>query len=453
MRLLLRLCGLGVFVSAVAVACGGPEFSSDGNQGGTGSGATGAVGATGGSGAVAAAGGTAGGGTTLCDDPKDCDDTDPCTTDVCLGTGVCDHDALCGGAQPFCCGNGKCSECCSAADCNDHIDCTDDTCFAGVCNFLPGDSCGSGAYCSTNPVDGPSGCVMVEDCEVDADCDHGDPCTKDACVDHKCTHPVCPQGGTCCPGLGCGSCCGDSQCPSDDPCRPSTCGADLKCATQPLCADGDLCCKSADGNTAACGECCEAGNCPDDGVACTEPKCKSDPNGFNVCSQEPNPDRCPVGQTCDARSGCSSNECKTAADCATPTTCQQVSCNGGQCVYGNVGCSHGQECCAATGACQDCCSNQECTEAGMNRCCPSTGICAECCVDSDCNGYWNGGWSGSGGRGSYSGGVGGGDAVCPVYVCSAGQCVDKSQSCSGLQQCCAGVGCVAAGGTICPVLQ
>src|SRR6185295_951247 len=114
------------------------------------------------------------------------------------------------------------------------------------------------------------------------------PCTADSCVDHKCTHPTCPNGGQCCPGLGCGACCGDSQCPQDA-CNPSTCNAQLECEKTQLCNEGERCCESADAKSATCGECCEATDCADDGVACTDETCKDD-SGFLTCRHEANSD-------------------------------------------------------------------------------------------------------------------------------------------------------------------
>ena len=189
MRLLLRMLGVGLCASAIALACSSADFSSSGVSGKGGAAGAhprgGAAGSTGGNdvsgagestnagtssagepgagggSAGSASGGTAGGGTTLCSDAADCNDHDPCTIDTCPENGVCDHSPKCGGEEPACC-NGECSHCCAPGDCDDGIECTENTCFAGVCNFIAGD-CGPGAYCSTNPSDGPNGCLPVED--------------------------------------------------------------------------------------------------------------------------------------------------------------------------------------------------------------------------------------------------------------------------------------------------
>ena len=459
------MLGVGVVASAIAVACGGSEFSSEnapkgkggtagaaakggtGGRGGSESGAAGdsslagtlgQAGTDSGTGGNGAMGGTAGGGTTLCSDVKDCDDKNPCTLDTCLASGVCDNAPKCGGSTPACC-NGICSQCCGMSDCDDGLDCTDNSCFAGVCNYQPSERCDDGFYCSTDPANGPSGCLPVEDCDTNADCDDPDPCTVDSCVDHKCTHPTCPGGGSCCPGLGCGSCCGDSQCPQDA-CNPSTCSAELECEKRPLCAEGDYCCASPDGKSAACGSCCESSDCADDGVECTDEKCKAGAGGILSCLHEPNHDRCPSGETCDPRADCTANECKVADDCGAPPACKKVACKEGTCQLSDVDCSHSQECCTLTGLCQGCCDNKDCKEAGLTRCCMPAGTCAQCCDDSDCQLSTT---TGGAAPQALVGGVGGGDVLCPgPPVCKVGTCMDTSESCAVTEKCCPGIGCV-----------
>jgi hypothetical protein len=441
MRLLVRALGLGFVCSVIAAACGGGDFSSSGTAGQGGTSASGGTGATGGStggdstlggmagvpgggGTTSGSGGTAGGGTTLCAEAQDCVDADACTIDSCGADGICVHAAKCTGDQPLCC-DGVCGQCCSKTDCDDQVDCTDDECFAGFCTNTPGTCANKDQYCS------PTGCVAREGCTADTDCDDSDPCTDDTCVNRLCNHASCPGGGTCCPGQGCGTCCSDSQCPHDDACNPSKCGADLKCSTSPLCGAGEQCCPSPDGTTAECGSCCSAGDCPDDGVACTVAKCKAGTDGTLACSNEPDASLCKVGQTCDPKKGCSSNQCTTAADCAAPLACQTVACNNGKCEYPSVSCSHGETCCQRTGKCQACCSNDQCS--GGSLCCPETGTCAQCCQDSDCSAT-----------------VqplalpldGGGGGQCTRPVCKEGACTTQTGTCPLNERCCQGVGCI-----------
>lgn len=455
MRLLFRLLGLGFVCGAIASACGGPDFTSGGSPhagsagmsaaggdvglGGSSSGGDTSVagmagvpngGAPGAGGTSAGSAGTAGGGTTLCTGAKDCDDADPCTVDTCDADGICANAAKCTGDQPLCC-DGECGQCCGKADCDDQIDCTDDECFAGFCTNTPGSCPNDTDYCSA------TGCVPREQCSVDGDCADTDPCTTDSCVNHLCTHTTCPDGGTCCPGQGCGSCCSDSQCPHDDPCNPSTCGKDLQCASSSLCANGTLCCPSPDNTSAKCGTCCEAADCPSDGVACTVETCKAGPDGTLACSSQPDAARCPAGQTCDRLKGCSANQCKEAGDCAAPLACQTVACNNGTCQYSNLSCSHGQSCCPNTGKCQTCCSNKQCNETSAPLCCAATGTCAQCCQDSDCV------IATTGGGGPTPQAIsGGGMTICSRPICNAGVCQTATNACLDSQHCCAGVGCV-----------
>jgi hypothetical protein len=208
---------------------------------------------------------------------------------------------------------------------------------------------------------------------------------------------------------------------------------DLECQAAPLCAVGESCCPSPDGKTAVCGECCEAADCPRDMVDCTVEKCTLTMGGTSACTVELDPSMCLAGQTCDGERGCTADQCKEAGDCADPTACKQVSCNSGTCVYSAVDCSHSQECCPSTGACQDCCSNKDCKDAGATLCCPATGTCAECCSDSDCDP----GIMPAGGSAAAIG-----LATCSRPVCNAGTCGFETGTCPLNQKCCDGIGCV-----------
>lgn len=438
MRFFFRFAALALAGLGLAGACSTTEFTTAGNGNSAGLSATGGSGGDttqnggepGSGGTAGGSAGTVGGGTRLCSGAKDCDDGNPCTVDTCGADGVCVNAAKCTGDQPVCC-DGQCGQCCSKSDCNDNVDCTDDECFAGVCTFTPGACADDADYCS--PTDG---CVPRGDCNTDVDCDDNNPCTTDTCVNHLCSYATCPNGGSCCPGLGCGECCSDSQCPHDDPCNPNHCGADLKCAGAPRCPSGETCCPSADGTTALCGSCCEASDCPDDGIPCTVEKCKANPDGVLGCSSVPDASRCQAGQTCDPRRGCFAPQCKEAKDCNAPLACTQVACVDGTCVYGNVKCSDGQQCCSTSGKCEGCCSNDDCaSNTNATLCCPDTGQCAACCTDSDCQGhtYYGGGGSGV---------SGGGTTGCMHAFCDSGTCKTESVKCGLEQRCCDGAGCI-----------
>ncbi len=443
MRLLLRLLGVGFTACAVFMACGGSEFSSSGNQGGKGGSAgaggsggtsnagetSGATGGSAGAGGTGANAGTAGGGTTLCAEPTDCDDQNPCTLDVCGASGVCEHPPKCD-SDELCC-DGECGQCCNSGDCGDEVECTVDECFAGFCSNSPGACADDAEYCSLD-----EGCVPREGCDTDAECVDSDPCTTDTCVSGLCSHAACPDGGSCCPGRGCGSCCSDSQCPHDNPCEPSVCGADLACESAPLCGDEQRCCPSPDFQTAVCGECCGALDCADDGVDCTIEKCKLTAEGTSACFVDLDPSVCDPGETCERERGCFADECQDLADCAPPTACKQVQCNGGSCDYGNLSCSNGQDCCPNTGHCQDCCSNDDCRDLGSPLCCAKTGTCAECCEDSDCT------LNQPVGGAAPAAIVGGGNMPCTRPYCASGVCKYEAGTCALTEKCCEPYGCI-----------
>ncbi len=415
----LRLLGGSLVAAAFALSCGSPEFTAGGPTGGTGGTAPSEGGDSGTVGA--GTGGTAGGGTTLCTGTADCDDQNPCTIDSCSTEGVCAHDTKCTGNQPFCC-DGLCGACCAAADCADGVDCTDDVCFAGFCTNPPNDaSCGPDAYC------GPSGCMPREECQADTECDDGDACTADTCTNGFCDHPLCPNGGTCCPGTGCGACCIDAQCSTadDDPCLVNVCN-DGVCGTMPLCADTELCCPNTDRSSATCGSCCTAKDCPDDGVDCTQPVCTG-----GHCSTQVVPGVCAGNATCDPLRGCvSGGECKSAADCPPPASaCESVHCQGNQCEYGGVSCEGEGKCCpnlvnSGGPLCRECCDNRECDTGTL--CCQADGACHACCADSDCPPPKPGG------------GLPIIGATCQVPVCLSDHTCGVASACQPGQVCCNG---------------
>jgi hypothetical protein len=426
----LRVLGLVLSGLVAAVACGSPSFTAS-ETGGTGGGAEagdGGTSATGGSttggsgGTTTAGGGGTQGGTMLCTESADCDDQNPCTIDSCAGNGVCVREPKCTGAQPLCC-DGVCGECCKQEDCNDSIACTDDVCFAGFCTNTPNTSCGEGRYC------GPTGCMDREECGEDSPCDDQNPCTTDTCIDGFCSYENCPEGGSCCPGMGCGLCCIDAQCASadEDPCTVNVC-EEGRCAVRPLCDDGEMCCRSREGDTATCGSCCSAADCPDPGVECLTAVCAGS------CTTQVVPNVCAEDETCDPTGGCiGGSACVEPSDCQPPSDpCDTVTCNqNGECQYGEVQCSNGTKCCAnvadmsGSGHCRQCCGNQDCATGTL--CCPADGACRECCADTDC-------------------GVAVADrtfnddiipGTCSVPACIQGTCSTKS-ICGVNEQCCNG---------------
>lgn len=100
--------------------------------------------------------------TPTCQTDLDCDDGNFCTVDRCVN-GQCEHDCIC--VEPA-----------SGSTC-----------------------CGPGPLCVTTTTT-----TLPPTCTRDADCDDGDPCSADRCVNGVCEHAcVClaPNGAsTCCPG-------------------------------------------------------------------------------------------------------------------------------------------------------------------------------------------------------------------------------------------------------------
>jgi len=193
-----------------------------------------------------------------------------------------------------------------------------------------------------------------------------------------------------------------------------------------------------------------ATDCADDGVDCTDEKCKANGAGFLTCTHEPNADHCPLGQPCDPRNDCVANQCSSPSDCDPPQeACKKVDCNGGSCQLSPVDCSHGQKCCATDkaplGQCLTCCENRDCGDPGLGRCCMPAGTCAECCADIDCQlAMTNGGPT-------PQALVGGAETPCQgPRTCNVGKCADNTFICTATQKCCPGVGCVSALQLGCP---
>ncbi len=148
----------------------------------------------------------------------------------------------------------------------------------------------------------------VSSCTIDADCNDGNPCTNDTCVDHACVHSNRADGAACsdgvfcngaetcqagdcvdgpdpCPagycdeaGQGCWACIADSECADSDPCTSDRCEGHV--CVHPLAADGTAC---GDGVFCNGAETCQAGVCT----------AGSDPCPLGTLCNE-------AGQTCDA---------------------------------------------------------------------------------------------------------------------------------------------------------
>ncbi len=158
----------------------------------------------------------------------------PAASDVCMVHDDCVDDDPCTDGY---CEEGTCTfvdreSCCAvAADCPaSAIECEEATCVASVCGFAPIPACGP--------------------CDSDLECDDGDTCTEDACVEAACQNSpiLTPE---------CGACTSDAECDDGDPCTDDVC--DAFCIHPPIL-------------TPECGPCESDADC-DDLDACTTDSC------------------------------------------------------------------------------------------------------------------------------------------------------------------------------------
>jgi hypothetical protein len=159
------------------------------------------------------------------------------------------------------------------ADCQDGNNCTDDLCLDGICAALPRHGC----------------------CEADADCDDGNYCTEDSCDGLICTHTdnsnACDDGDACTDG--------------------DSCAAGVCSGVSVLCDDGNACtgdscyegeCLST--YTPAAGCCVLDSDCAD-GNPCTDDRCESE----GACVNAPVDDCCLDDATCDDGDACTATTC------------------------------------------------------------------------------------------------------------------------------------------------
>ncbi len=257
--------------------------------------------------------------------------------------------------------------CAADADCNDGNACTRDTCVNKLCQ-------------ATAIV----GCVV---CDVAADCDDGNPCTADVCnADGSCGNGPAPNGTPCADGKSCtspdtctaGVCGGPVNCPGGAACNPT--GQCLPppqgCQNDAACSDGQFCNgrETCDLGTGTC----RPGVAPDcdDAIACTEDACDE---AGDACTHAPVNVRCDDGNVCtddacDAVAGClyaaNTNACDDGDPCTTADTCRERACAGGP----PASCDDGLACTAdRCEAGQGCVHGDQC--AAGEFCAPTSGAC------------------------------------------------------------------------------
>ena len=169
------------------------------------------------------------------------DDGNECTAAACEGNQCGQNAVMDGAACSFMGGDGICEAgtcveapgCISPGDCNDGNVCTTDDCVDGECAFAPND----GAACSVGGSPGTcsaGACVGLCD---GVDCTSGAECVEDGTCDdqsgdcilgaNKAADTPCTEfGGSVCDGAGtCVECNSDGQCPSGQVCNSNTCEA------------------------------------------------------------------------------------------------------------------------------------------------------------------------------------------------------------------------------------
>jgi len=218
-------------------------------------------------------------------------------------------------------------------DCDDGDPCTTDECVDGRCVNTPMD-CDDGDPCTTDE------CVDGHCVNTPMDCDDGDLCTTDECVDGHCVNtPMdCDDDDPCTINRCVDGHCVDTpmDCDDDDPCTTDEC-VDGHCVNTPMdCDDGDPC------TTDECvdGHCVNTPMDCDDGDPCTTDECVG-----GHCVNTP--------MDCDDGNLCTTDECigghcvNTPKNCDDGDRCTEDSCNPftGQCIHTPIpGCCYNGRC-------------------------------------------------------------------------------------------------------------
>jgi hypothetical protein len=207
---------------------------------------------------------------------------------------------------------------------------------------------------TANTFDG--GCLVpAPGCTSSADCDDGNACTTDSCVNETCQNAnhsnACADDGNPCTN----DVCSNGSCTHPTKANGSACGSNsaTDCDNPDTCAGG-VCVSNYRANGTVC---------TDDGSSCTYDRCNATgqcahPNKTNgtICDDG---NAATAGDVCanGVCAGTSTAECVTAADCNDANACTTDSCSGGSCQHVNN-----------TGPCPD--DGNECT----NDTCGS-GVC------------------------------------------------------------------------------
>ncbi len=265
-------------------------------------------------------------------------------------------------------------------------------------------------------------------CSSDAECDDGNPCTKDTCESDGCRHQglvagACDDGDPCTEGESCqnGVCGGgdfvcecrnDYDCPAaSDDCHVKTCDFETHTCVEGLRDDGTPC---DDQDPCTTGEACWEGVCKGGAHVCEcegdddcpEPQDECSPLHCDLadhkCKATPKVDgtACDDGDVCTLGDKCQAGACQsgTAKDCDDQDSCTKDSCDtaSGECAHEFVpqfGCCESDADCDDRDPCtQEKCVKHRCERQGevagvtgfgcasVNGC--SVGFCSE--ADGGC---------------------------------------------------------------------
>lgn len=212
--------------------------------------------------------------------------------------------------------------------CTDHIGCQD-----GIwCTGIEYCSCWGACVWGTAP-----------------NCNDGDPCTVDACVNDRIDPPGAGYGTGYCQHTNiCFGCIDNGDCADGDTCTVDTCVDGVCqhdtivgcCHTDPDCDDGEVCtddaCVAGTCSNTPVTNCCHIDADCDDADPCTDDLC----NTSNRCENTAIPDCCHVDADCDDSDNCTLERCRTDHTCETTWTGTP----GLNCCNTDTDCSDGLDC-------------------------------------------------------------------------------------------------------------
>ena len=233
------------------------------------------------------------------------------------------------------------AECSLDGQCDDGDPCTQDQCVEGICIRT-----------------GIGGCRA---CAKDADCKDGNGCTQDVCESGKCAYHALPEP--------CHACSSDKQCDDSNECTKdkctdagtceSTCQCAATCASDGDCYTGDLCAPAVCESSKGTGSCHETACVPhpitcDDKDPCTLDTCDG---AVGECRHAKIPDcgSCASDGDCTDADLCTIDTCSadTHACVHTPDPCDDGDATTVDGCMPSLGCLHVKKSCAADADCDD----------------------------------------------------------------------------------------------------